>query len=189
MYAGLFTFTALMVYGLSGLMDSTLPAWSERQSPPTTEQFIRFKAPSNLGDKEVADLVYAYLDMPLTGPAADYSSGRDKDQNLTVRFYTVNGVRTVTVLEEAGQLKIVRAQGGMVSFVTGMHGSRMMYASPRFLAVAWTVISSLELPLAVWIRTLANPSQRSTYITSEVNVLDSGVGEVDLLTMENPPAH
>lgn len=145
MYAGLFTFTALMVYGLSGLMDSALPAWSERQSPPTTEQYVRFEAPSNLSDKEVADLVYAYLDMPLTGPAADYSIGRDKDQNLTVSFYTVNGVRTVTVLEETRQLKIVRAQVGMVSFVTGMHGSRMMYASPRFLTVAWAIYNEAGL--------------------------------------------
>jgi hypothetical protein len=126
-------------------MDSALPAWSERQSPPTTEQYVRFEAPSNLGDKEVADLVYAYLDMPLMGPAADYSIRRDAQQNLIVSFSTVNGVRTVTVLEETRQLKIVRAQVGMVSFVTEMHGSRMMYASPRFLTLAWAIYNEVGL--------------------------------------------
>ena len=145
MYTGLFTFTALMVYGLSGLMDSALPAWSERQAPPTTERYVEFATPANLADKDVADLVYAHLDMPLTGPAADYSIRRDKDQNLTVSFYTVNGVRTVTVLEDAGQLKIERAHGGIVSFVTGMHGSRMMYASPRFLTLAWAIYNEVGL--------------------------------------------
>jgi hypothetical protein len=145
MYAGLFTFTALMVYGVSGLMDSSLPAWSQRQAPPATERNVAFDIPGGLSDKEVADVVYAYLDMPLTGPAQDYSMRRDAEHHLVLSFYTVNGVRTVTVLEAERQLKVVTAQGGMVSFVTGMHGSRMMYASPRFLTVAWAVYNEAGL--------------------------------------------
>lgn len=145
MYAGLFTFTALMVYGISGLMDSSLPAWSEREPPPTTERIVEFEAPPDLDDKEVADLIYAYMDMPLTGPPANYAVRRDTDQNLVVSFYTVNGVRTVTALESEQQLKVVTAEGGMVSFVTGMHGSRMTYASPRFLTIAWAVYNEAGL--------------------------------------------
>jgi len=137
MYTGLFTFTALIIYGLSGLVDSSLPAWSERKAPPTTEQFVEFQAPGDLGDKELADLVYEELDMPLTGPAAEYSLRRDADRNLVVNFYTPNGFRTVTVLERDGRLKIVRSRGGMASFVTGMHGSLLRYAAPRFLTRAW----------------------------------------------------
>lgn len=145
MYAGLLTFTALVVYGVSGLMDSSLPAWSEREAPPTTERFVPFETPPDLGDKEVADLVYARLDRPLTGPPPDYAIRRDQDHNLVVNFYTVNGVRSVTVHEAEQQLRVATAQGGMVSFVTGMHGSLMMHASPRFLTVSWAAYNEAGL--------------------------------------------
>jgi hypothetical protein len=145
MYAGLFTFTALVVYGLSGLIDSALPAWSERKAPPTTEQFTLFRAPTGVGDKELAAVVYAELDMPLTGPAAEYSLRRDAEQNLVISFYTPNGVRTVTVLEQQGQLRIVRAQAGMASYITGMHGAVLRYAAPRFLTQAWAYYNEAGL--------------------------------------------
>lgn len=145
MYAGLFTFTALIVYGLSGLIDSALPAWSERQAPPATEQYKLFAAPSSVSDKELADLVYAELDLPLSGPAAEYALRRDAEQNLVVSFYTPNGVRTVTVLEEKGQLRLVRAQAGLASFITGMHGAVLRYAAPRFLTQAWSYYNEAGL--------------------------------------------
>lgn len=137
MYAGLFTFTALVVYGLSGLIDSALPAWPERQAPPTTEQYMLFAAPNGVSDKELADLIYARLDLPLTGPVPEYALRRDSGQNLVVSFYTPNGVRTVTVLEAEGQLRIVRAQASLASYITGMHGAVLRYAAPRFLTQAW----------------------------------------------------
>jgi hypothetical protein len=145
MYAGLFTFTALVVYGLSGLIDSALPAWSERQSPPTTEQFMLFAAPTGVSDKQLADIVYAELDLPLSGPAAEYALRRDAGQNLVIDFYTPNGVRTVTVLEQLGQLKIVRAKSGLASFITGMHGAVLRYAAPRFLSLAWAYYNEAGL--------------------------------------------
>lgn len=145
MYAGLFTFTALFIYGLSGIVDSLLPAWSERQSPPTTEEYAAFQAPNDLSDKALADLVYEELNMPLTGPPADYSLRRDEAQNLVVSFYTPNGVRTVTVLENEGRLRVVRAAGGMASFITGMHGATLQYAAPRFLTQAWAYYNEAGL--------------------------------------------
>ncbi len=145
MYAGLFTFTALVVYGLSGLIDSSLPAWSEREPPPTTEQYMQFAAPSGVSDKELADILYAELDLPLSGPAADYALRRDAAQNLVVNFYTPNGVRAVTVLEQQGQLKIVRTQGSLSSFITGMHGALLRSAGPRFLNRAWSYYNEAGL--------------------------------------------
>ena len=145
MYASLFTFTALVVYGLSGLIDSVLPAWSERQPPPTTEQFRLFAAPTGVSDKRLADIVYKELDLPLSGPAADYALRRDAEQNLVISFYTPNGVRTVTVLEQQGQLKIVRASAGLSSFITGMHGAVLRYAAPRFLNQAWAYYNEAGL--------------------------------------------
>jgi hypothetical protein len=145
MYAGLFTFTALIVYGLSGLIDSSLPAWSQRKAPPTTEQYVLFTTPTGVSDKELGNLVYAELDLPLTGPPADYALRRDADQNLVVSFYTPNGVRTVTVLEAQGQLRIVRARAGMASFITGMHGALVRSAAPRFLNRAWAYYNEAGL--------------------------------------------
>ena len=145
MYAGLFTFTALVVYGLSGLIDSALPAWSEREAPPTTEQFMLFAAPTGVSDKELADMIYAKLDLPLSGPAEEYALRRDDEQNLVVNFYTPNGVRAVTVLEAQGQLRIVRAQAGTASFITGMHGAVLRYAAPRFLNQAWAYYNEAGL--------------------------------------------
>lgn len=106
---------------------------------------MRFAAPTGVSDKELADIVYAKLDLPLSGPAQDYALRRDADQNLVVNFYTPNGVRAVTVLEEQGQLKIVRAQGSLSSYVTGMHGALVRSAGPRFLNRAWAYYNEAGL--------------------------------------------
>ncbi len=137
MYAGLFTFTALIVYGLSGLVDSSLPAWSERKAPPSTMETVPFESPGDLDDMELAELVYRELDLPLTGPPASYSISRDEGQNLVVRFYTPNGFRNVTVVEQSNQLEIERSHGEIGAFITGMHGATQRYAAPRFLTRAW----------------------------------------------------
>jgi len=145
MYAGLFTFTALIMYGLTGLIDVVRPPWQERESPPTTQQLVAFEAPADLDDMQMAQRVYEYLDLPLTGPPKSYSVSRDDDHNLAIKLYTPNGFRTMTLLEGEQQLRVVRSHAGLESFISGRHGALLKYAAPRFVTRAWAYYNEAGL--------------------------------------------
>ena len=86
MYAGLMSFTALIVYGIAGLYSTSQPSWGDRPYPDTTFREVTFDFPETSSDKELADAIYHRLDMPLTGPMYDWAIKRDDDQNLFLNF-------------------------------------------------------------------------------------------------------
>lgn len=145
MYAGLFSFTALIMYGLTGLIDVVRPPWQEREKPPTTEELVAFEAPTDLDDMAMAQLIYETLDLPLTGPPKSYSVKRDESRRLVVKLYTPNGFRTMTLLEDEGQVLVVRSHAGWESFVAGRHGALLKYAAPRFVTRAWAYYNEAGL--------------------------------------------
>lgn len=146
MYAGLLSFTALIVYGVSGLYTTSQPSWGERPYPDTTFREVPFVVPEDATDKQVADAVYHALDMPLTGPLWDWAIKRDDDQNLFLNFYTINGFRKVTVLEGEGLLRIESSRTNLAQFLNGAHSTTLQWASPRFLVQAWAWYNEV----AIW---------------------------------------
>ena len=146
MYAGLLSFTALIVYGVAGLYSTSQPPWSERPYPETTIREVPFDFPGDLNDKEMADAIYCALDMPLTGPLYEWAIRRDDDQNLFLNFYTINGFRKVTALESEGLLRVEAAHTHLAEFVNGAHSTTLQWASPRPLVQAWAWYNEL----AIW---------------------------------------
>ncbi|MCB9384976.1 MAG: PepSY domain-containing protein [Bryobacterales bacterium] len=146
MYAGLMSFTALIVYGLAGLYSTSQPPWSERPYPETQVREVPFEFPASGSDKELADAIYRHLDMPLTGPMYDWALKRDDDQNLFLNFYTVNGFRKVTALESQGLLRVESSRTGLWQFVNGAHSTTLQWAAPRFLVQGWAWYNEL----AIW---------------------------------------
>ena len=146
MYAGLLSFTALIVYGISGLYSTSQPSWGERPYPQTAFREVPFDFPQDASDKELADAIYYKLDMPLTGPLWNWAIARDKDQNLFLNFYTINGFRKVTALEAEGLLRIETSRTTLAQFVNGAHSTTLQWASPRFLVQAWAWYNEV----AIW---------------------------------------
>ena len=66
-YAGLLTFTQLMIFGVAGLA-ATVQSAAERPKVPHTIRHVTFTPPASASDKEVADAVYRELQLPLTRP-------------------------------------------------------------------------------------------------------------------------
>lgn len=146
MYAGLQSFTALIVYGLAGLYSTSQPSWGERPYPETTLREVSFEFPGDVSDKELADAIYHALDMPLTGPMYEWAIRRDEDQNLFLNFYTLNGFRKVTALEDEGLLRVEVERSGLAKFVNAAHSTTLQWASPRPLVQAWAWYNEV----AIW---------------------------------------
>lgn len=162
MYAGLLSFTALIVYGVAGLYSTSQPSWAERPYPETTIREVRFEFPGDVSDKELADAIYHRLDMPLTGPMYEWAIKRDEDQNLFLNFYTINGFRKVTALESEGLLRVEVARTHLAEFLNGAHGTTLQWASPRPLvqawawyneAAIWSLILMASSGVALWLMT------------------------------------
>lgn len=131
-WLGLLSFTVLLVYGITGLSVTMLPAPEDRPRRQAAAEFVDFRVPPNLTDKQVADRVWEALNLPLTNPAPEWSLRRDADNNLTIGFYTPNGPARVTVLEREGRLRLVRERAPWPAFLNNLHASTL-----RDLPVDW----------------------------------------------------
>ncbi len=129
---GLLSFTILLVYGITGLSVTMLPAPEARPRRQAAAEIVDFRVPPNLTDKQVADRVWEALKLPLTNPAPEWSLRRDAANNLTIGFYTPNGPARVTVLEREGRLRLVRERAPWPAFLNNLHAGTL-----RDLPVDW----------------------------------------------------
>ncbi len=120
MYAGLLTFTALVVWGVTGVMAVLAPAPGDFKPPDVSSQEERpFQVPGNLDDKELARQVYDSLDLPLRG--GHYNVHRDEDSNLVFFVFTANGRRDVTLFEDEGKVRIEYRRNSLAGYLSTMH--------------------------------------------------------------------
>jgi hypothetical protein len=119
-YAGLLTFTQLMIFGLAGLV-ATVQRTAERPKNPHTVRHVMFTAPPGASDKEVADLVYRELKLPLTRPMPNFAIKRNAENDLQLDFYNINGIYRVIVLERDRMLSIEEIRNSLPIFLEDMH--------------------------------------------------------------------
>src|SRR5260370_27224878 len=137
MYAGLLTISHLGFYAIVGLTE-TLRS-DERPAPPAAVRYVPFSPNSAATDKEVADVVYQLLRIPLSLPLPESALQRDSSQNLLLEFYTLNGLDRVTVLEKEHRLRIETASGSLASFLNNAHTATPIdYPGPP-LVRAWAL--------------------------------------------------
>jgi hypothetical protein len=121
-YAGLFSFTALVIYGVAGLDATAAPPPEQREAPEPVAEFRDFTPPGGAGDKAVADAVHALLKPPLAGPIPASAVHRNASNDLQLDFYSPNGVTRVTVLETEQRLRIERNRVPVWRFFNNIHG-------------------------------------------------------------------
>ena len=122
MYAGLLTFTAFVVWGVTGIHAVFLPP-PDGYAPPeiSSEREIPFRAPGHLNDIELAKHIFETVDIALAG--GHYNVHRDEDLNPAFFVFTVNGRRDVTYIEEQGVVRIAHRRNDLVGFLSSMHAS------------------------------------------------------------------
>lgn len=119
-YAGLLTFTQLMLYGIAGLV-ATVQTAAERPKVPHTIRYVPFKVTPSATDKQVADDVYRALQLPLTRPMPDWFLRRTPENDLLLDFYNINGIWRVVVLERESRLRIEEIRNSLGLFLGDVH--------------------------------------------------------------------
>lgn len=146
MYAGLLSFTAFVVYGLTGLYVTVRPAPADRPAWPTTSQTLPFESPGGMTDKQLADHILSALDLPQAGPIPEWALRRDPDGHLLLNFYSLTGLTRVTVLEAEGALRLEKESPGAGQFVNALHATTINTTSRSSLVRAWAWYNEL----AIW---------------------------------------
>jgi hypothetical protein len=120
MYAGLLTFTAFVVWGISGIHAVFLESPGEYKPPPVTSvREYSFKAPGKLDDEQTSKAIAEMIAVPMAG--GRYNVHRDEQSNLAFNVFTINGGREVTFVESAGIVRVAHRANSTWSYLSSMH--------------------------------------------------------------------
>lgn len=145
-YLGLLNFANLLVFGIAGLTATFQAAPESRQRPEPAVRYEAFTPPATVADKEVAVLVYQKLNFPLAAPPQPWSFRRNHENNLTVDFYTANGLYRVVVLERENRVRIETTRNSLWQYLNNLHATtiRERTGDPR------TRLWSYYIEFAIW---------------------------------------
>jgi hypothetical protein len=121
-YAGLLTFTQLVIYGIAGLAATFQPGL-ERPKVARSIRFVPFTAAVSATDKQVADEVYRTLQLPMTRPMPDWFLRRTPENDLLLDFYNINGIWRVVVLEREHRLRVEQIHNRLPYFLSDVHAA------------------------------------------------------------------
>lgn len=145
-YMGLLSFTILTVFGIVGVATNLLPPPNRRAQTPPEVRFVEFQPSSpNRSDRELADEIQRFLDLPLTQPPREWQVGRNEDHNLSVRLFTPGGFRDAVFLEDEGRIRLEIGRFDAWQYLFNMHEITPEWAPPdwRLRAWAWYVEASM----------------------------------------------
>lgn len=136
MWAGLFTFTAFVVWGVTGIHAIFLPSPGNWKEPEPAEiRDIAWKAPGNLDDKALSEAAVKASGLRTVG--APVLRKRDAQQNLTFAVFGPNGRRDLTILEGEGKIRVAIKQNSLVEFLSASHAGSTRRGPPELGARVW----------------------------------------------------
>jgi hypothetical protein len=136
MYSGLLTFTAFVVWGVTGVHAVFLPRPGEFQPPPVSSlREIPYQAAGDLDDKQLAEAIFDTIAIPLAG--GRYNVHRDEQLNLAFNVFTINGGREVTFLEEQGIVRVEHRANNLLGYLSSMHTAFSRRHVLSTAAIAW----------------------------------------------------
>jgi hypothetical protein len=119
-YAGLLNITALMVFGIAGLVvTADAPDIFHAGSKPVAD-LQAFSIPGTASDKEAGRLIQQALHPADAGPPVIH---RDAEHHLVTDFYSVNGLIRATVLEQTNQLRVETFRNSIWRFLDNAHAT------------------------------------------------------------------
>ena len=137
MYTGLLNFTALALFGVVGIIATVLPPHAERTRPEPVVELVEFEIPGGMDDRQLADHIQATLQIPLTGPAPDWSLKRDDDNNLRFRLPTPARGHEIVVLEDESRLRIETLPFDTWQYLFHLHEMVPSRSTSDFRIQAW----------------------------------------------------
>jgi hypothetical protein len=136
MYSGLLTFTAFVVWGVTGVHAVFLPPPGQYQPPPISSvREIPFQAAASLDDEKLAQTIFDAVDIPLAG--GRYNMHRDEQLNLAFNVFTINGGREVTFVEKEGIVRIAHRGNSLWGYLSSMHTAHSRRHRLTPAAIAW----------------------------------------------------
>ena len=138
MYAGLLTFTAFVVWGVTGIHAVFLPAPGTEGEPATTAvREIPWRAPGNLDDKTLSVAAVEVSGLRAVGRPVLHR--RDAGQNLTFAVFGPTGRSDLTYLESAGKLRVEIKGNSFADFLSVSHAGSTRRGPPEWGARVWGV--------------------------------------------------
>ena len=129
-WSGLLTFSAFVVWGVTGIYAIFLPAPGEWKPPPvSSERSFPYEAPGDLDDRELAKRIFEAAELTMAG--GHYNVRRDDDQNLTFNAFTTNGRQDLTYFEDEQRVLIQSRQSSIGSFFSVMHATHTRRGAPH----------------------------------------------------------
>lgn len=136
MYAGLLSFMAFSVWGLTGIQAIFLPRHGEWQPPPISSQKeFPFEGAGNMDDKTLAKAVFQAAALTMVG--GYYDVHRDESGNLAFLAYSANGQRELTYLEKERRVRVVFRDSGLGEFLSSMHAGHSRRGAPDLSSQLW----------------------------------------------------
>jgi hypothetical protein len=133
-YAGLFNFTILYVFGLAGIVvTAEAPDIFHAGNQPVVES-VPFQAPGSASDKEVGEIIAAKLRPRNAGKP---NVRRNADHQLVADFYSVNGLVRVTLLENEAQLRVETLRNSIWRFIDNAHATTIQETASEWAPSAW----------------------------------------------------
>ncbi len=143
-YAGLFTFGQLVIYGVAGVSAALQPGLDRPKSAHVV-RYVPFTPAPSATDKEVAAAVYAVVAPPLSRPVPDWFLRRTADNDLLLDFYNINGIWRVVVLEREHRLRIEQIRNDLWLFSSDVHAATIGDdEAPRIIRV-WALYNELAM--------------------------------------------
>lgn len=135
-YAGLLSYAAMVVWGITGIHAVFLPApdaW--REPAPTSVRRVAWVAPGNLDDAALAEAMLAASDLRMVGQPV--LRKRDAQHNLGFAVFGPNGRRDLRYLEEQQVLVVEERQNSVVEFLSVVHAGSTRRGPPDAAARVW----------------------------------------------------
>jgi hypothetical protein len=143
MYAGLFNFTILCLFGLAGLVvTAEAPDIFHGDNKPPVST-LPFTAPPSASDKEVAALIISQYRPP---KSATPNPRRNAQHQLVMDFYSVNGLVRMTLLESSNQLQVETYRNSIWRFFDNAHATTLQEQHQDWPVRAW----AWYIEISIW---------------------------------------
>ena len=136
MYAGLLTFSAFVVWGVTGVHGGFGgPPGSYTPPPVSSTREIPYQADGRLNDQDLSKAIFEAVEIPLAG--GRYNVHRDDDLNLAFNVFTINGGREVTYLEKEGVVRVDHRVNSIWGYLSSMHTAHSGRHKLTASVIAW----------------------------------------------------
>jgi hypothetical protein len=120
-YASLLTFSAMVLFGVVGIIAALEPKPAERERPPIVKSTAAYKAPSGLDDAALGAAIREHLNLPMKHPLIKPWIRKDASGRPQYDFNGPNGLHRVTYDEASATLEIDQQRTSLAAYLTRIH--------------------------------------------------------------------